>query len=223
MTVLPLERSPITLTDLKVMFKLFSGADGHKREEDDIDVWVTASRAARWTRAEVAAASLTLLANWTGYRIMPGHVTEQITKDRGRIRHAWYCPDPPRELRDDPAAEIAWRRRAYGDFADRALLALATGQPLEDVPMLREIEPNPMISLSPSEQFRRLGQMAERMGDMKAIPAAPRADRRPPLDEDTRRAVRADLAARAVGEEARSAVRAESAAWASTADHEVAS
>lgn len=237
MSVLPLEPTPVTLDDLEAVFRLISGIDGHPRGEMDIDAWLLVAQAARWTRAEVAAASLTLATTWTGFRIMPGHVTAQINADRERIRQAWYCPDPPRELRDDPAAEIAWRRRAARDFTDRALLALATGHQLAEVPMLREVEQEPAISLSSAEQTRRLGEATGRVGARKAISAGPsdgrarsvpaRRERRP-LDEDTRRAVREELAARvaaSAGEDVRGAVRAESAARAAASavvDHEVA-
>lgn len=210
--MLPLEPSPVTLDDLDVMFKLFSGIDGHPRAEVDFEAWEMVAYTARWTRAEVAAAAMTIAASWTGFRIMPGHVTAQIVADRERIRLAWYCPDPPRELRDDPAAEIAWRRRAHADFADRALLALATGQQLADVPLVREVEPYQVSALPAAEQMRRVEQAAARVATRKAIPAAPR-DGRAPLDDDTRRAVRADLDARAaaaMGDDMRGAVRAES-------------
>lgn len=201
-TVLPVEGTPLTAADVRVMFKLFA-VDGHKRSADDVNTWMAAAAAGRWTRAQVAAAVLTVARTFTGFRIMPGHVDEQIAEDRARIRQAWYCPDPPKRLRENPRAEIAWRRRAQAAFLDRALLALATGQPLEDVPLVLEVEPEPVSALPAAEQTQRIREITGEIGHRKAIPSDNAPGPAPvipcgrkPLDPEVRRQVRADLAAR---------------------------
>lgn len=165
---IPIEHSPITPDDLRPVFRVLCGIDGHQRSADDVDAWMLAATAGRWTRAQVAAATLALTSGFTGFRIMPGHMGQQITTDRDRIRTQWYCPDPPRELADDPPAEIAWRRQAARDFSDRALFALASGSPLEDVPMTLTPETTPIESTDARERIR---QMCAAVGTRKAIPA----------------------------------------------------
>ena len=202
---IPVEPNPVTLDDLEAIFRVLTRTDGQPRDDGDIENWLLASRAGRWTRAEVAAATMTIAATFTGFRVMPGHMTDQIAAIRGRVRHLWRCPDPPRALREDPAAEIAWRRRAYADFVDRAFLALATGQPIDDVPLVLDTEPEPMCALPAAEQTRRVQEMSSRLTQGKAVPsskAVPSGDDgwipalrrvRARLDADTRIAVRAEL------------------------------
>lgn len=138
---IPIEHNPVTVDDFKAVFRVLAGVDGHRRNADDVETWMLAARSGRWTRAQVAAATLVLAPKFTGYRVQPGHMTEQINRNRDRVKAHWYCPDPPRDMAEDPAAEIAWRRWAANDFADRALLALANGDPVDEVPLLLDEEP----------------------------------------------------------------------------------
>lgn len=170
---IPVEHNPITNDDLRRVFRVLAGTDGHQRTADDVEAWALAARSGRWTRAQIAAATLTLASTFTGFRILPGHMAEQVRADRARIRERWYCPDPPRHLANDPAAELAWRRRAADDYRDRALAALAGGQPLDDVPLLTATEP-PVALVDVHDRVERI--CAELAG-RKAIAAAP--DRTP--------------------------------------------
>lgn len=142
---IPIEHNPVTTQDFRAVFKVLAGVDGHQRGTNDAETWMLAARAGRWTRAQVAAAILALSSKFTGYRVQPGHMTEQINRNRDRVKAHWYCPDPPRDLGEDPAAEIAWRRWAATDFADRALLALANGDPVEEIPLLLDEEPSRQV------------------------------------------------------------------------------
>jgi hypothetical protein len=190
MSVIPIERNPVTLDDIARMLKLFAGLDGHPREADDIDLWVIASTAGRWTRAQVAAATLTIVSAWTGFRIQPGHVTAQVAADRERIRKLWYCPPPPYALERDTIAETAWRRRAAEEFADRALFALATGRPLEEVPLTLEVEAVRPAAISPAEHDRRMAIATGKVG--KGIVDVPvQAPDPVKVDRDVRAAARA--------------------------------
>lgn len=166
---IPPNDSPVTLTDLKALTAMAAGIDGHDRGPATLEVWLAAAKAGGWTRAQVAAATLALASTFTGFRIMPGHVTAQIAADREHIRQRWYCPDPPRHLADDPDAEIAWRGRVIADYADRALLALATGQPLDDVPLV--VDPEPSMPEDPAAT-KRIKEMCDDVSAAKAIPAA---------------------------------------------------
>lgn len=172
---IPIEHNPVTADDLQIMFKLLAGIDGHPRSVDDIDIWLIAAQAGRWTRAQVAAATLALARDFRGFRIMPGHVNEQIAADREQIRARWYCPDPPRHLADDPRAEIQWRRRMATDYSDRALIALATGSPLDEVPLVLDAEPD-QADLPDARE--RIAQICSGIGDRLAVVTTP-VDRRP--------------------------------------------
>lgn len=196
MKTIPPDQRPITLEDLAVMLPKMTAVDGHARHtDDDLDTWLDAARMGRWTRAQMAAAVLEVNAEFTGYRIQPGHVTAKIAEQAARIRNRWYCPDPPRELADDPVAEIAWRSRSAADYRERALYALATRQPLEEVSLLREPEPE-----VPSLERRRerIEQITREIGAAKAMPdAEPEApvvpQRRAPMDPQRMADARTEL------------------------------
>jgi hypothetical protein len=65
-------------------------------------------------------------------RIRPAHITDTIDTARTLIRKQVFSRDlvPPRELADDPRAELEWRRRHITDVTERALQAWAGGEPL---------------------------------------------------------------------------------------------
>lgn len=166
---IPIDHQPVTAADFRPVFRVLSVVDGHPRGADDVEGWMLAATSGRWTRAQLAAGTIALTSAWTGFRIQPGHLAERITALRAQVRSRWSCPPPPRELRDDPAAESVWRRRAAVDFADRAMLALAAGRPLADVPLvpsgsddtpaalpagqarLRELIDNAFVAISPAD------------------------------------------------------------------------
>ena len=66
-------------------------------------------------------------------RIRPAHVTDAIAAARQAVRRVvLHRPlDPPRELADDPRAEIEWRRRRMDELTDEALAAWCRGEPVE--------------------------------------------------------------------------------------------
>ncbi|MDI3315861.1 MAG: hypothetical protein QJR12_16775 [Mycobacterium sp.] len=73
-------------------------------------------------------------------RIKPGHITDAIEAARAQIRRQVFQRDlvPPKELADNPRAELEWRRRHIAEVTERALNAWANGQPLPQL----EAEPN---------------------------------------------------------------------------------
>lgn len=186
---IPIEHNIVTTSDLQALFELLPGIDGHPRTIADIDVWLLASISGKWTGAQLAAAVLAISSTFQGFRVLPGHIGAQINADRERIRERWYCPDPPRHLAT-PEAEIGWRRRVAADFRERALLALATGAPLDDVPLVVDAEPEP--GAVPGAPIRTLTQLVAAAPERHrpALAAATRKieARRPRLDPEHRTA-----------------------------------
>lgn len=134
---IPVDHRMMTAADLRVMLDQFTALDGHPRlTPAELRTWSMAAEAGQWTRAQVVAATMHLTLNFSGFRVMPAHFTEAIAEVRAQVRGLWDPPPPPRELADEPRREITWRRRACQDFMDRAMLALAMGEPLEQVPMI---------------------------------------------------------------------------------------
>lgn len=68
-------------------------------------------------------------------RIRPAHITDTIDAARALIRRQVFSRDlvPPRELADNPRAELEWRRKHIADVTERALSAWANGQPLPQI------------------------------------------------------------------------------------------
>lgn len=194
---IPIEHRPVTTQDFRAVFKVLAGIDGHQRSVDDAETWMIAARAGRWTRAQVAAATLALTSKFTGFRVQPGHMTEQINRNRDRVKGHWYCPDPPRELAEDPAAEIAWRRWAANDYADRALMALANGDPIDEVPLTLDREPSRQVL---EDGKRRLRESIDRFGREHQVetPPVPAPGRK--RDPEQMAAARREIAAARPGD-----------------------
>jgi hypothetical protein len=179
---MPADPNPLTPADLRNLVKLVAGIDGHARSTDDVDVWALAATAGHWTRVQVAAAMLAIAPSFRGFRVQPGHIQEQIDAHRELIRSRWDPPAPPRHLAQDPDAEIAWRRAALADYRQRALTALAAGQPLDEVPAVVGDDQLP-INPGVREQIQAFTQ-----GSVGQIPA-------PDSAEVTARQERRDLLA----------------------------
>lgn len=189
----PAEHIPVTVDDVDYLLKVLAALDGHPRSADDFDVWLLATQAGRWTRAELAAAVLAVTRDFKGFRVLPGHVGEQVNSLREQIRHRWNPPAPPRHLAEDPKAEIEWRRRALVNYRERAVTIVAQGGNLADVPLVLDVEPN--RALAPDVTSERVAALCADLGREKAVPALEAA---PPLDPVRMAAVRADMASRNV-------------------------
>ncbi|MEV1295734.1 hypothetical protein [Pseudonocardia sp. NPDC049635] len=196
---IPIEHNPVLTSDFRAVFQVLGVIDGHPRTADDVEAWMLAARTGRWTRAQVAAATFALTTTFTGFRVQPGHLAEQIRANRARIRGLWECPPPPRELADDPAAELAWRRRAAVDFADRALLALAAGDRPEDVPLLATPEPpvqRLLLAEAPPEVRTEIEAAMPALGRLPEPRPTPHRTPRAATDPARRAQARAELDAR---------------------------
>jgi hypothetical protein len=91
-------------------------------------------------------------------RIRPAHITDTIRQVEDTIRRTVLHTDltPPRELADDPSAELAWRRSYIAEVKAAALAAWADCG-------------DPQVALPPSElpQAPSPSQLVDVAGDPK--------------------------------------------------------
>ncbi len=114
------------------LYKLTQVGDNRTApDEMTIRLWREVSRQGRWTFEQALQAIIEHRTYRPGVYFEPGHVTLRVDEVRRDIRSRWYPPDPPRELADDPAAEIAWRLREAAAFLDRNLALWVAGEPLD--------------------------------------------------------------------------------------------
>lgn len=123
----------MTHNEIVKILALAAAFDQRAVGESDIDAWLVIANECGWT-FPLARRSVIEHYKRDGERprIRPAHITDRIDTAREAIRRHVFKTDlvPPRELADDPAAEIVWRRRYTADFVDRALAAWAAGEPL---------------------------------------------------------------------------------------------
>lgn len=205
MSFMPIDPRPATEDDLRLLMRRLAALDGHRRSVDDVETWLIVMQTKRWTCAEVVAGMLRILADFTGFIVTPGHLTTAIDACRAEVRHGWNPPAPPRELADDPEREIRWRRNALADYRARAMVAVASGDDLRNVPMIapRFTGRPELPAASPGGQAERDARAAvdafvarshEAMREMPMV-ALPRATRPSVVDPVRARDARAELAA----------------------------
>lgn len=125
--------------------------------------------------------------------LMPGHVTAILSEVRKQIRAQFTeTVSPPKELRDDPRAEIEWRRKRVADYTQLALAAWASGQ---EIPAL---EQRAELGEMDQPQLRwALDDLAARWSFREERPAKPKhrlVRRNSLLDRTKLRLARAELA-----------------------------
>lgn len=108
--------------------------DNRNIDKANVMLWREVAKQGGWTYEQGVRAVIEHRTYKPGVYLEPGHVTQRVAEVRKDIRTRWYAPAPPLELADDPAAEIAWRRRAIAEFVDRNLSLWAQGEPLEEAP-----------------------------------------------------------------------------------------
>lgn len=135
---LPLEyETAVTEDDLGKLLDLIGGIDGQDHgSAADALLWSMAAKAGRWTRAETVAGVLALMREHTGFLIKPGDMQRAVDDARAAVGAGWNPPPPPRELADYPEREREWTQERLVDYRERAIMALAKGEPLASVPML---------------------------------------------------------------------------------------
>ena len=101
--------------------------------EADVVAWGAVSADQGWTYARAAKAVRVYYGSGgTKPRITPAIVSQTIDDAVKLIRLRLFRGDltPPRELRDDPRAEIDWRRQRSREMTERALDAWSCDRPL---------------------------------------------------------------------------------------------
>jgi hypothetical protein len=169
----------LTDDDVGKLLDFIGGIDGHDHgSAADALLWSMAAKAGRWTRAETVAGVMALMREFRGFMVKPGDMERVVDDARTAVRAGWNPPPPPRELGDDPKAEIEWRRAALADYRERAIFALAQGEPLASVPMLAphfvgrpELPAAPPGGAAELEARAELQRAERRMG-VPALPAA---------------------------------------------------
>lgn len=104
---------------------------------DDVQAWLIIANAEDWTLPLARRAVIEHHRRGGDRpRVKPGHITDTLAELRREIsRTVFHTPlVPPRELADDPRAEIAWRRDYARQVTDRALGAWARGEGLPALP-----------------------------------------------------------------------------------------
>jgi hypothetical protein len=123
----------VTTDDVIDLLTMIAAYDQRTVGEDDVRAWTLIARAENWTTPLAQRAVIEHhRANADRGRIRPAHITDTIRQARETIRRAVLTRDlqPPRELADNPRAEINWKRQTIHDTTEAALAAWASGQPL---------------------------------------------------------------------------------------------
>jgi hypothetical protein len=116
---------PLTKNEIIDLLKPIVACDGHERGAPDVAVWMLAARNEGWRMDEAEAAVIAVVSRFTGYRIMPGHVSEQIHADR---RQPGQLDGPARaEIEGPPPASASHRAAQMAQVVD--LLARRKAMP----------------------------------------------------------------------------------------------
>jgi hypothetical protein len=110
--------------------KLIAARDKRTIGDADIDLWMIMAQSAGWNYRQAVRAFIEHSNEHPGEFFEPGHVAKRVAEVRKQISERWYCPDPPRELADDPRGEIVWRRQMAEAFMRHNLDLWAGGYPL---------------------------------------------------------------------------------------------
>lgn len=103
------------------LLSLAAGFDQRTVGHDDVRAWGLIANEDDWT-LPLACRALVEHAKIDPMPARPAHIKAIIDGVRKKIR-AQFTEDvcPPRELADDPRAEIEWRRKRVADYTQRAL------------------------------------------------------------------------------------------------------
>jgi hypothetical protein len=115
------------------LLMLIAGFDQRTVGEADIEIWHDMAKECGWTLPLAKRAVKEHHKRGSDKRrITPAHITDAIDNARALIRKQVFCRDlvPPKDLVDNPRAELDWRRRHIADVTERALNAWANGEQL---------------------------------------------------------------------------------------------
>lgn len=126
--------APMTRSQMVDLLSLIAAYDQRTVGHTDVDAWFLVATTERWTSplAQRAVVDFHRRSAERG-RIRPAHITDAIEQARQAVRRiVLHRPlDPPRDLADDPRAEIEWRRQRMDELTDEALAAWCRGEPVE--------------------------------------------------------------------------------------------
>jgi hypothetical protein len=128
--------SPDQVIDLLTLATRF---DQRTVGDEDVRAWGLIANEEDW-HPMAAARALVEHVKVDATPVRPAHITAILASVRREIRSRFtedVCP--PRELADDPRAEIAWRRRRVVEFVDLAFEAWARREPIPNPPQRREL------------------------------------------------------------------------------------
>lgn len=171
----------MTDQEVRALIALAMSYDNRKFPGDsNIAAWTEQAERNEWTFEAAREAIHEHYATSTEF-LMPAHITAILTAVRRRIR-AQFSEDvnPPRHLRDDPVAEIAWRRKFAEEYTRRALDAWVKDR---EIPALEQ-PPDPQERERP-----QLDAAVRSLATLKVVPREPRPARRVP-DRTEERAAR---------------------------------
>jgi hypothetical protein len=115
------------------LLALIAGFDQRTVGEADIEIWHDIATECGWTFPLAKRAVIEHHKRGSDKRrITPAHITDAIDAARALIRRQVFSRDlvPPKDLGDNPRAELDWRRRHIAAVTERALNAWANGEQL---------------------------------------------------------------------------------------------
>jgi hypothetical protein len=187
------EPEPLDEEKINILLALMVGHDNRRPGAANVDAWLAQASAGRWTFDAARQAILHHYRTSTEY-LTPAHVNAILDQVRQRIRtqirDEHVCP--PRELADDPRAEIAWRREKLRLITEGGVQWWAkTGV----IPELHR--PRPSLGAAERPELTvAVRNLAGRWSMSRPARAALPATRRGPRDSARMAAVRQELATR---------------------------
>src|SRR5437763_5817368 len=126
----------MTEQEVRALLALAMSYDNRKFPGDaNIAAWMEQANRNGWTFVTAREAIHQFHSTSPDKFLSPSHITAIIEDVRARIRKHLaedMCP-PPRELRDDPRAEIEWRRNRAAEYTQQVLDAWARGEELPEL------------------------------------------------------------------------------------------
>jgi hypothetical protein len=123
----------MTRDEIFDLLMLIAAGDQRTVGESDVEFWHTIATECGWTFLLAKRALIEHHKRGSDKRrITPAHITDAIDNARALIRKQVFSRDlvPPRDLADNPRAELDWRRRHIAAVTERALNAWANGEQL---------------------------------------------------------------------------------------------
>jgi hypothetical protein len=122
----------VTHDEVIDLLTLIAASDKRTVGQADVEVWHAVATADAWTFSRARHALIEHLRH-NDAMVTPAHINKIIDTARQRARAKLIGDiNPPRDLADDPHAEIAWRRQHTTDYIEAALEAWAHGHPMPD-------------------------------------------------------------------------------------------